>query len=511
MTETTARLDRTNLVLLTVSAVVFIFARFWRLTSACLWFDEIFSIHAARHSWHEIFQFAAADLIHPPLFYVLLKMWIAIGGESVFWVRLLPALLSIITIVPFLLLGRELRLAPIEATMSLLFVAVNGYLIKYAQEVRMYSLLFLLGTASLWLFFSLRNRPTGRRWITFGIVSFLLVYTHYAGWVLVFLQLIAIASANRRLLLRMLAVTAVVSLSYLPWIYLTVTTAHSGQGLGQNIGWVTRPGLAGVIEYIAILNRPFLFSQSSIDLVYNRLSALVALIVIGIPLAAFLWRRARTTERFHVILLVLFAFGPALLLLPLSWLLPYSLWGTRHLIVAAVPYSILVALALNSLRTYWIRTTLLLILGCWFFVAALIFVLRRPPEFIWCAWDGLAQQVPAIEGRRAQIYAFEDLVGYHVWFAVSNQTNPPKVTVVKNIPGLTEDTAYFLPRSFNDVSVLQNPRFDEAELWLAFRAERFHENAEPLKTFRSAGYQIDDVRTTKLPGQEAFLVKLERK
>src|SRR5687768_7886557 len=93
---------RSQFLLFSVTVIVFVVARFWQLTSSCLWFDEIFSVHAARHGWAQLFSFVAADIIHPPLFYVLLKLWTGIGGESLLWLRLLPAITSIAAIVPFI-------------------------------------------------------------------------------------------------------------------------------------------------------------------------------------------------------------------------------------------------------------------------------------------------------------------------------------------------------------------------------------------------------------------------
>ena len=49
-----------------------------------------------------------------------------------------------------------------------------------------------------------------------------------------------------------------------------------------------------------------------------------------------------------------------------SWVLPHSVWGTRHLIIVAVPYLLLAAIALERLRPQWLRITALLLLGCWF-------------------------------------------------------------------------------------------------------------------------------------------------
>ena len=62
-------------------AVLFVALRLWRLSASCLWFDEIFSAHATHHGWGELLRFVAADMIHPPLFYLLLKIWIALGAS----------------------------------------------------------------------------------------------------------------------------------------------------------------------------------------------------------------------------------------------------------------------------------------------------------------------------------------------------------------------------------------------------------------------------------------------
>src|SRR5215470_6516511 len=123
-------------IALIVLVIAYVAVRLWRLTDSCLWFDEIFSVHAAEHSWLGLFSFVAQDLVHPPLFYVLLKVWIAAGGESQLWLRLLPVLLAFIGIIPFLLICRELEFRGSTTLLAFLLFAVNGPLIKYSQEVR---------------------------------------------------------------------------------------------------------------------------------------------------------------------------------------------------------------------------------------------------------------------------------------------------------------------------------------------------------------------------------------
>ncbi|MDQ2935924.1 MAG: glycosyltransferase family 39 protein, partial [Acidobacteriota bacterium] len=212
---------RSSLLLFAPVVVLFVAARLWRLAASCLWFDEIFSVHAARHSWRDMMHFVAADIIHPPVFYALLKMWISVGGESLLWLRLFPALVSIAAIVPFALLCRELKISSGVMTLALLLMAVNGYLIKYAQELRMYGLLFFFSLCSLWLFLKFLNSEAGskKQLLALLAINLLLVYTHYGGWILVGLEATTLLLWRRSRLRSFLVSAAILVLLYLPWLY----------------------------------------------------------------------------------------------------------------------------------------------------------------------------------------------------------------------------------------------------------------------------------------------------
>ncbi|MDQ3805803.1 MAG: glycosyltransferase family 39 protein, partial [Acidobacteriota bacterium] len=206
---------------LPVAALVALYAaaRLWRLNGSCLWFDEVFGVHAARHPWGELWRFVAADLIHPPLFYALLKLWVAAGGESLLWLRLFPVLTATAYVVPFLLLARELRLTGGEARLALLLAAANGFLIKYAQEVRMYSLLLLLTLTSLWLFARYINAGRAPKWILLALflVNLLLVYTHYYGWLVVLSEAAFLALKARGRLAPFALTAAALAACFAPW------------------------------------------------------------------------------------------------------------------------------------------------------------------------------------------------------------------------------------------------------------------------------------------------------
>jgi hypothetical protein len=591
---------RLQLILTALFAALYAAVRLRHLTATCLWFDEIFSVHAARHAWGELWRFAAADLIHPPLFYALLKIWIAAGGESLLWLRLFPALTSIAALVPFLLLARELRLGASATNVALLLMAANGYLIKYAQEVRMYSLLLLLTLFSLWLFARLlnaRSSSDNAKRETFGLqlalaaVNLTLVYTHYYGWLVVACEAAFLLFKDRRKLRAFLLASVALALLFVPWVALCAREAGEGGGLAQNIGWIARPGARDIWQLFALLNEPFYFRQSSVESLYARGGAVLALLLVGLPVALLILRtlmrrrhepaprvederstsagdkieasaddRLKTREddagAEALLFLSLFTLLPVALAFAASHLLPESVWGERHLIVVAAPYALLAGVALTSLRPFWIKSAALAVLCCWFTLAGALALVGRDENYIWCAWENLAasaardetrteanaradtrgaggfdvqadmnsngsarptsgfdeRRAGGFDSRPVKVFAFEDLVAYHLWFALDGaRQNRFQVVVVKNLPGVAEDPAFFLPRRFDGVAkaagadALGGERF-----FAAFRDLSWDESHEPLKTILERGYRAERVYETEAQGQRAFLVLFAR-
>lgn len=515
--------SRFSLLLLVIVVGVFIGARLWQLTSSCLWFDEIFGIHAARYDWKPMFQFVAADLIHPPIFYALLKIWIAIGGESLLWLRLLSVLLSVAAIVPIVLLCRSLKLNSWLTNLALALLAVNGYLIKYAQEVRMYSLLLLLTCTSLWLFVRFTDSASRVRRVLPSLlfVNVLLVYSHYYGWVVVIVELLFLLLWRRERVIKFLLTILIAVASYIPWLYLITISREPGRGLAQNIGWVPRPGLGDLVQFFSMLNTPFFFRQSSASSRFDIWGICLSLIVFGVPLAILIRRtiRERRREARDNWTLLGFVILPIALAFILSWVLPHSVWGTRHLIVTTVPYAVLAAIALTELRLAWLRTSCLALLGFWVVLNGAITLVKRPPNLTWCTWEPLAQELVKAEASNSQlidVYAFEDLVAYHVWFAFANAKRDAhsqqfRVHVVKGVPGLREDPAYFLPRRFYEIETHDGATLRGESVWLAFRDSQWNTAQPPLSIIAAQGFETGRVFELRAQGQQSFLVELRRK
>ncbi|MEO7672886.1 MAG: glycosyltransferase family 39 protein, partial [Pyrinomonadaceae bacterium] len=236
MTELT---KKQNALIFALIGVCYILFRVWGMADSCLWFDEIFSVHAAEHPWDTTISFVAKDIIHPPLFYLALKCWISVGGESLFWLRLLPLTFSVLALFPFWMICKETKLKPPAVIVALSLFTVSGSLIKYAQEVRMYGLLLCISLFSIWLFSRFYFR--GKNFWLLTVVNILLVYTHYFGWLVVIAEVAAILIAQRIKILRTLLMFGVVLSAFVPWVFAVFRFAESGPGIEQNLGWIGRP------------------------------------------------------------------------------------------------------------------------------------------------------------------------------------------------------------------------------------------------------------------------------
>lgn len=493
------------MTVIVVLAIAYVAVRLWRLTDSCLWFDEIFSIHVAVHSWNTILSFTAQDLIHPPLFYILLKLWINIGGEGVFWVRLLPVIFSIAALVPFFLLMQELRIGRWVRALALFFIAFNGSLIKYAQEVRMYSLLMCLSLFSIWLFS--RYFIKGKNLVPLIIINILMIYSHYFGWFVVVGEVTAIVIFQHIKIRAILIMFGSILLAFLPWSIAVLGYVRGGAEVGQNIGWMQKPSPVNIIQLILGLVEPFYFATSNTApySIYKVSLPILLIVVSVLILFCVKWNKNKTsTESGQLWMLVIFAGMPVFIAFAASWLLPYSIWGTRHLIIVFVPIAILLAKAASEVEQRTIRISLLSLIVLFTGYAFFLTAQRESSQYSWCAWEPLTAEskLPA----NANIYAGEDLVAYHIWFA-NRSLLERKVVRVEGLIGVNEDKAYFLPRGFGSIEKLDLKDLTDQQFWIAYRSQHWDPNAVFLDDLRSRGYKVGTPQIIDANSEKAILVE----
>jgi mannosyltransferase len=151
--------------------------RFYALDGQSLWADEGNSAALASRSLSQIARAAAQD-IHPPLYYWLLHGWTFLFGTSETGLRSLSATLGVLLVALTYQVGRDL-LGGRAALAAAFVAAIAPFQIYYAQEARMYMLLACLGAGAAWGLQKASLRPRAG-FSAYVVCAVLGLYTHYA-------------------------------------------------------------------------------------------------------------------------------------------------------------------------------------------------------------------------------------------------------------------------------------------------------------------------------------------
>lgn len=114
-----------------------------------LWFDEMYCNYLASQDMpFKFFDKLYNEDFHAPLYFIILHFWIKIFGTSDIILRLFSCLCGVLAIPVAYLLGKQIRSEKFGVICSAV-IALNSLHIYYSQEVKFYSLLFLLCSVSL--------------------------------------------------------------------------------------------------------------------------------------------------------------------------------------------------------------------------------------------------------------------------------------------------------------------------------------------------------------------------
>ncbi|MGZ4681953.1 MAG: glycosyltransferase family 39 protein [Acidimicrobiales bacterium] len=202
-----------------------------------LWLDEALSVNIAHLPIGQIPDALRHDG-HPPLYYLILHVWMAAFGTGDAAVRSLSGLFSVAALPLAWVIGRR-RGGSLLAWLTVGVLAMAPYALRYATETRMYSLVMLLVFAGYLLVDDItrRGRDGLLRLIGLALVSGTLLLTHYWSFWLVGAVEVLLAwqwwrdrtPEIRRSLARAFVAVAAGGLLFLPWLpSFLYQTAHTG-------------------------------------------------------------------------------------------------------------------------------------------------------------------------------------------------------------------------------------------------------------------------------------------
>ena len=171
-------------------------------------------------------SFAEYDPHHPPIYYIILRVWMQIFGNSIAAIRSLSIVFSLLAFPCLYWLCRELFNSSLTGWLATAMLAVSPFHLLYAQEAREYSLwtvTTLLASAALLRAIRL---PTKFNWGLYGLTVALGLYSHLF-FVLVLMGhgfYILLRGGNRwgKTLLNYLLSLGVGLLIFMPWIVVIV-------------------------------------------------------------------------------------------------------------------------------------------------------------------------------------------------------------------------------------------------------------------------------------------------
>jgi mannosyltransferase len=311
---------------------------FWERTHSLgesLWMDEGLSIGIASQPLHDIPHVLRVDG-SPPLYYMLLSVWMKITGNGPAETQGLSVAIALISVPGGLWAGWSLfgrRAGLICAALC----AVNPFLTAYAQETRMYALMLVLSLMATAAF--LHVFAYGRRQYlpAFSILLALMLYTHNwglflsVGLVCALVPCWYVSEVRTSFWRDALIGFGVAGVLYLPWV---PTLLHQIKHTGAP--WLNSPNFGAPIQ----ITRSLLGGGTPT----------VALVLAGgSGLAAVIARRVEDRERTAVLAATVTVLGTLAVAWTVSQVSPA--WTTRYLGVLLGPMLLIAALGLARAGT----------------------------------------------------------------------------------------------------------------------------------------------------------------
>ena len=188
------------------------------LDTQSLWRDEVDALNFATAPWSELLGNFSRVGWNGPLYFLLLRGWVALTGSTAFAMRFFSLVWGVLEVPLIYVLGRR-HFSRRAAGWAALLVALSPYLIWYAAEVKMYTWTPLLVLLALYALDCACVRPRWGWWAVVVLGISLAVYSHILAALsipVVVLWFLLHPRRHHRAWIGMLATLALLTLPYLP-------------------------------------------------------------------------------------------------------------------------------------------------------------------------------------------------------------------------------------------------------------------------------------------------------
>ena len=320
--------------LFTKTPLFFLTQSFWR--------DEAFSYFMAKKSVFEIIFLTVKDF-NPPLYYLILHFWIKIFGGSEIALRSLSIIFFWATIyIAFLFLNDVFKIKQKKAFFYLLFFVINPFLLYYAFEARMYSMLAFFATLSFYYFLK-------KSYKLYTLVTVLGLFTHYFMIFVVAGQWLFLWMNKKKGFQFKKSAIYLSGLLFSPWLLFSLLQRNLFSSY-----WITRPQIKYILGLPVVIYTgiesyynidQIVFKKIQSNLFYLSL-VLLSILITGVY---FYVKKLDKKDRFVFQMLVIWAIGIPIFVGAISFIKPVFL--ARYLIFASVGLVLLIIFVLEKINS----------------------------------------------------------------------------------------------------------------------------------------------------------------
>jgi len=303
-----------------------------------LWRDEVDAIRFATRAWDQLLGMFLEPGQNGPLYYVALRPWLYLAGESEYALRFFSVVFGTLAVALVYRVARRLFPSlPCLALLAALFAATSPYLVWYAQEGKMYSLVLALVLISMDRYLAALERGGWQRWLLYVIFTGVAVYVHLIAALMIPAQIVAfflVAGGTRRARWRgWLLSIGLLLLPYLPLLRWQLPLVLSPAETGYRF--------VPLHEMLVSLLTSYSLGPTSGSLRWAAFFFLVLLLA-----AAWLWR-SQTSRSISLRILACWLLLPVFAFFLLTLVRP--MYTARYLIFVLPAYLILLAAGLVAI------------------------------------------------------------------------------------------------------------------------------------------------------------------
>ena len=310
------------------------------LGQASYWLDELYSVTVSGFDWQHWRTAMLAD-VHPPLYQLILKGWIAVFGDSELATRMFSTLCMVAAIL--LLLSQRRWIGDRACFVTLLLVLANWLTYYYGMETRSYALLFFAALLAATQF--IRDQSGWPQFVGTLLCCLLLGLIHFFGLIVAGLMLAWLFFQNLRQPARLLLIVLASAL-VLAWPLMMILSGGLGEKAGGS-SWIESTGPVTALQFAAKAVLPQVYYPLEIIFSKNLWAGLLATLVAFSGMALLL-KHSEHLGPSHPGLgrLTLVCYGSVLTILAIELHTPIS--STRYFMAVIAPIYLLFGLRLND-------------------------------------------------------------------------------------------------------------------------------------------------------------------